>query len=81
MAFWGGGLGWCPVLSLVDPGPPGLPSLKKIPPMIMLQVIAQLLHALALVCDVWVVDMPLRRSRTIAVSSDTSFRSSWISED
>lgn len=49
--------------------------------MIMLQVIAQLLHALALVCDVWVVDMPLRRSRTIAVSSDTSFRSSWISED
>lgn len=49
--------------------------------MIMLQVIAQLLNALALVCDVWVVDMPLRRSRTIAVSSDTSFRSSWISED
>ena len=42
---------------------------------------AQLLPAQALTCDVWLVDMPLRRSRPIAVSSDISFRSSWIPED
>lgn len=37
---------------------------------------AQLLPAQVLTCDVWLVDMPLRRSRPIAVRSDISFRSS-----